>query len=216
MVRPTSVAARDDARRQSLLDELIPLFHAEGFLVFSLEDLARRLGCSKSTLYVVAPSKEQIIQATVRESFRRSTDAVERRVAAEPDRGRRISVYLDAIAEELAPAGPTYFADLDAYEPAREVYRNNVRLAAQRVKELVEASGRRRLDRAAPPASARSPGSCSRPSTAVPWRPTPASTTLPPSTSWPSSSTTPPAPPDPVSSSASCGEGWTAGGASGR
>ena len=64
--------------------------------------------------------------------------------------------------------------------------------------------------------SARSPGSCSRPSTAVPWRPTPASTTLPPSTSWPSSSTTPPAPPDPVSSSASCGEGWTAGGASGR
>ncbi len=146
MVRPTSVAARADARRPALLDELIPLFHAEGFLAFSLEDLARRLGCSKSTLYVVAPSKEQIIQATVRESFRRSTDAVERRVAAEPDRGRRISVYLDAIAEELAPAGPTYFADLDAYEPAREVYRNNVRLAAQRVKELVEASGRRRLD----------------------------------------------------------------------
>ncbi|MCR4514403.1 TetR/AcrR family transcriptional regulator [Aeromicrobium sp. 50.2.37] len=146
MVRPTSVAARDDARRAALLNELIPLFHAEGFLAFSLEDLARRLGCSKSTLYVVAASKEQIIQATVRESFRRSTEAVERRVAAEPDSGRRISVYLDAIAEELAPAGPTYFADLDAYEPARDVYRTNVRLAAQRVKELVEASGRRRLE----------------------------------------------------------------------
>lgn len=146
MARPTSVSARDDARRRAVLDQLIPLFYAEGFLAFSLEDLARRLGCSKSTLYVVAASKEQIIQTTVRESFRRATDAVERRVAEEPDAHRRIAVYLDAISAQLAPATPTYFADVDAYEPARDVYRHNVRLAAQRVKELVEASGQRRVD----------------------------------------------------------------------
>lgn len=146
MVRATSVSVREGARREALLDRLIPLFHAEGFLAFSLEDLARRLECSKSTLYVVAPSKEQIIQATVREAFRRSTEAVERRVALEPDAGRRIATYLDAISDELAPATSTYFADLDAFEPAREVYRTNVRLAAQRVRELVEASGRTQLD----------------------------------------------------------------------
>lgn len=146
MVRATSVSAKDDARRRTLLDRLIPLVHAEGFLAFSLEDLARRLGCSKSTLYVVAPSKEQIILATVREAFRRSTEAVERRVAAEPDPGRRIATYLHAVSDELAPASPTYFADLDAFEPAREIYRTNVRLAARRVRELVEASGRTQLD----------------------------------------------------------------------
>ena len=145
MARPTSVPSRDDVRRRAIIDELVPLFLAEGFLAFSLEDLARRLGRSKSTLYAVAASKEQIILATVREVFRRSTEAVEARVQAEPDPQRRIAVYLDAISDELSPASPTYFADIDAYEPAREVYRHNIRVAAQRVRDLVEESGQRRV-----------------------------------------------------------------------
>ncbi|EFQ82491.1 transcriptional regulator, TetR family [Aeromicrobium marinum DSM 15272] len=125
-------------RREELLDELVELFLAEGFLRFSVEDLARRLNCSKTTLYQVAPSKEQVILTVVRAAFRRSTDAVEAAVAATTDPVGRIAAYLDAISAELAPAGPQYYADLDTFVPAREIYRQNTRLAARRLQDLVQ------------------------------------------------------------------------------
>ena len=62
-------------------------------------------------------------------------------MAREPDPTRRISTYLESIAAELAPAGPAYFADLDAYAPAREIYRRNTAIAAGRVQDLVRAAG---------------------------------------------------------------------------
>jgi AcrR family transcriptional regulator len=120
-----------------VLTGLIDLFLAEGFGGFSVEDLAARLQCSKSTLYAVAPSKEQLITAVVRAFFRRSTDRVEARLADEREPAARISEYLDAIAGELGPASPAFYADLDAYAPAREIYERNTAIAARRVQELV-------------------------------------------------------------------------------
>lgn len=133
-------------RRDELLDALVDLYLAEGFLHLSIEDLARRLGCSKSTLYVVAPSKEQIVVAVVRAIFRRSTERVEAQVAAEPDPLARIGTYLRAIASELSPAAPAYFADLEAHGPAGEVYRRNTEIAAGRVQDLVREAGAQQVD----------------------------------------------------------------------
>lgn len=128
---------RHSTRRAEILDDLVQIFLAEGFLCFSLEDLAVRLQCSKSTLYVVAPSKEQLITAVVRAFFRRATDRVEETLETEHDPVERIGVYLEAISRELAPASSRFFADLDAFEPAREIYLNNTAIAAQRVQQLV-------------------------------------------------------------------------------
>src|SRR5213076_1897274 len=51
---------RPTARQRALLADLEALFLAEGFAAFTLDDLAGRLRCSKSTLYALAPSKEQL------------------------------------------------------------------------------------------------------------------------------------------------------------
>ena len=129
-------------RRDEVLDGLVAMFLADGFLDLGLDEIAARLHCSKSTLYAVAPSKEQLITTVTREFFRRSTDQVEQRLAAEPDPRRRIRAYLDAIAEALAPASPAFYADVNDFAPAREVYRRNTAIAARRVQELVtEAKG---------------------------------------------------------------------------
>jgi AcrR family transcriptional regulator len=130
-------ANRHSARRGELLHGLIEIFLAEGFAGFSVEDLTIRLQCSKSTLYAVAPSKEQLITAVVRAFFRRATERVEARLAAENDPTGRIGVYLDAIATELAPASAAFYADLDAFAPAREIYSQNTAIAARRVQDLV-------------------------------------------------------------------------------
>ncbi|GAA4129531.1 TetR/AcrR family transcriptional regulator [Nocardioides fonticola] len=133
---------RGAARRAELLDGLIEVMLREGFAGLSLDDLAARLQCSKSTLYAVAASKEQLIAAAVREFFRRATERVEARAAAEPDATERIRAYLDAIAAELAPATPTFLADVDAFAPTREIYDRNTSAAAARVADLVAAAAR--------------------------------------------------------------------------
>ncbi|MBC2864983.1 TetR/AcrR family transcriptional regulator [Streptomyces mexicanus] len=133
-------STRQSTRRAEILTGLVEIFLNEGFLDFSLEDLAVRLQCSKSTLYVVAPSKEQLIVAVVRAFFREATDRVEERVTTEPDPVKRIGVYLDAISRELAPASSKFFADLSSFAPAHEIYLHNTAIATRRVQELVAAA----------------------------------------------------------------------------
>jgi len=137
----TSASHRRGAvRRAELLDGLVVLFLSEGFLAFSVESLAHRLQCSKSTLYDVAPSKEQLITVVVRDFFRRATERVEQSLAAVPEPVGRIGAYLDAISAELAPASRQFFDDLEAFAPAREFYARNTDLAALRVQQLVAES----------------------------------------------------------------------------
>lgn len=124
-------------RRDKLAEELIDLFLAEGFLAFNIEQLAGRLRCSKSTLYLIAPSKEQIVVAVVRAFFRRATERVESRTQGSGEPSERIGSYLEAISAELKPASPTFFADLDFFAPAQEIYQQNTQIAAKRVQELV-------------------------------------------------------------------------------
>jgi AcrR family transcriptional regulator len=131
---------RPSARRAQILDGLVALFLADGFLEFSVEDLAERLQCSKSTLYAVAPSKEQLITAVVRAFFRGATERIEARLAVETDPVAGIRAYLEAISAELAPASAGFFADLDLFGPAGEIYAHNTAIAARRVQDLVQAA----------------------------------------------------------------------------
>jgi AcrR family transcriptional regulator len=132
-----SRTTRTQARREELLDQLVALVLAEGFAVVTLDELARRLHCSKSTLYGIAASKEQLVVAAVKRFFQRATAAVEGRVAGPADHREQISAYLLAVAEQLQPASPTFFADVAAFVPAREIYERNTRSAAARVQQLV-------------------------------------------------------------------------------
>jgi AcrR family transcriptional regulator len=134
-----SRTTRAQARREDLLDQLVELVLAEGFADVTLDELARRLHCSKSTLYGLAASKEQLVVAAVKRFFQRATAAVEERVAGPADHREQISAYLLAVAEQLQPASPAFFADVAAFAPAREIYERNTRSAAARVQQLVAA-----------------------------------------------------------------------------
>lgn len=131
-------ATRAARRREALVDRLMAVFLDRGFAELSVGDLAAVLRCSKSTLYSVAASREQIIVAVVRAFFRRATERVEDALGgAGPDPRERVGAYLRAISAELAPASPAFFADLDAFAPAREIYKRNTAFAVRRVQGLV-------------------------------------------------------------------------------
>jgi AcrR family transcriptional regulator len=138
----STAAAPDEAagltRRQAeLLDQLEQLFLAEGFGRFTLDDLAVRLRCSKSTLYALAESKEQLAHRVIKHFFRKTTVAVEAHTVTEQDPALRVTAYLTAVARALAPASPAFHRDLDSFTPGREVYERNTALAAERVRELI-------------------------------------------------------------------------------
>jgi AcrR family transcriptional regulator len=125
-------------RRDELLTELTVLFLAEGFARFSLAALAERLRCSKTTLYLVAPSKEQIVVATCRNYFRSAAARIEARVSSSRAPVERLRTYLAGVSEELEPASEAFYADLLGFAPAAEVYRENTLYAAGRVRALVD------------------------------------------------------------------------------
>jgi AcrR family transcriptional regulator len=134
------VRARPGGRAEQVLDGLIEIFLAEGFAHLGVAEMAQRLSCSKSTLYALAPSKEQIVTAAVRHFFRTATERVEATAARARTDEDRLLGYLQAIAKELTPAGPAFIRDVEGFEPAREIYRRNTEAAADRVRELVESA----------------------------------------------------------------------------
>lgn len=135
-------AVRGAERRAQLLDQLVELLLAEGFAHLTLDDIAGRLRCSKSTLYSLADSKEQLVRAATVHFFRGATESVESRLDGAVGARERIGAYLEAVGEQLRPASPRFMDDLAGNAAARDVYERNTRFAANRVQELITAGVR--------------------------------------------------------------------------
>jgi AcrR family transcriptional regulator len=125
------------ARQTALLAELVALFLAEGFARFTLDDLAGRMHCSKSTLYALAPSKEQLAVRVVGHFFKIAALRIEDRVAPLADARERIGEYLRGVTDELAPASKRFIADIAGFAPTRAIYQSNARAAADRIRTFI-------------------------------------------------------------------------------
>lgn len=137
VVIPGAAPTFGTARRTQLFDQLVALFLAEGFAQLTLDEIAARLRCSKSTLYTLAGSKDELVRAATVHFFRGAAENVEHRIAGVVGARERITGYLSAVGRELEAASGRFMADLAAFGPAREVYQTNTRIAARRVQELI-------------------------------------------------------------------------------
>jgi AcrR family transcriptional regulator len=57
---------RKDARPQEILDAALTVFAEKGFAAARMDDVARRAGVSKGTVYLYFPSKEELFKSLVR------------------------------------------------------------------------------------------------------------------------------------------------------
>jgi AcrR family transcriptional regulator len=62
-------------RVRRVLDEAEELFAQEGFLHFSTDELARRLRCSKRTIYAIAPGREKFFEAVIFRRIKKDEEA---------------------------------------------------------------------------------------------------------------------------------------------
>jgi AcrR family transcriptional regulator len=84
---------RKEARPDEIIDAALALFSEQGFAATKLEDVARRAGVSKGTLFVYFASKDELFRAVAR-----------RVLATHLDRLQTASADLDRPLAELVPA----------------------------------------------------------------------------------------------------------------
>jgi AcrR family transcriptional regulator len=137
LMRASSPRRRPTARQRALLAELEELFLAEGFAEFTLDELAGRMRCSKSTLYALAPSKEQLAVRVVAHFFKGAAELLEERTEGIDDARKIIGEYLAGISEYLNRASTAFMADIAQFAPARATYELNSRAAAGRIRAFI-------------------------------------------------------------------------------
>lgn len=125
---------RVEQRREELMRHML----VEGFAELTVADMATALGCSKRTLYEIAPSKEQLATSSVRLFFRRATEQVEAELRRVRSPERRVERYLESVAAALEPASRTFLYDMTSFAPTRELYEQNTLAASIRVRELID------------------------------------------------------------------------------
>lgn len=128
----------DHPRRERLLDDLEDIFLGEGFSTLTIDELCRRLSCSKTTLYIVASTREQIVQAVVRHFFAKATVAVEAQLDPEASPADRIVSYLAGVGAAMHRNSYAFYADMVTFAPTAEIYRMNSQAAAHRVQAMIE------------------------------------------------------------------------------
>ena len=65
---------RKEARPGEIVDAALEVFAEKGFAAAKLDDIARRAGISKATLYLYFETKEEIFRAVARAAVARSRD----------------------------------------------------------------------------------------------------------------------------------------------
>jgi AcrR family transcriptional regulator len=130
------------ARRVKLLAGLEEILLTEGFLGLSTDDFAARLRCSKSTLYRLAPSKEQLVLLVARHFFARAAERIEAAVADADGPTAKVATYLRSVGREMSRGSRTFHDQMAADPLTAELYRNNSHFAAARVRQLINEGAR--------------------------------------------------------------------------
>ena len=128
---------RPTARQRALLAELEELFLAKGFAAFTLDDLAAQLSCSKSTLYTLAASKEQLATLVVRRFFKGAARTIEQHIEGMTDAREVIATYLAGVSDQLRRPSAEFMRDIAAFAPARAEYESNSHAAAERISSFI-------------------------------------------------------------------------------
>lgn len=106
-------------RLRRVLDEAEELFSQEGFLHFSTEDLARRLRCSKRTIYAVAPGREKFFEAVIVQKVTKARDVTIAAIRSAPSVQAAVQDCIRASVEQAQNVSPIWLRDVRLFPAGR-------------------------------------------------------------------------------------------------
>lgn len=126
-------------RAQEVLALIEQILLREGFAGLTVGEIAERIGCSKRTIYELAPSKRELVTRIIDAFFRDIREAGTVAAAAETEPARQVYVYLQAGVNAASRLSAQAVADIDQWKPTRQLWQTHVRLRVQGLRELLEA-----------------------------------------------------------------------------
>ena len=130
---------RRSTRQEELLDALEAIVLREGFGGLTVGDLAKRLRCSRSTLYALAPSKEELFLTLEERLLSRVQANAQVCSERETDPTKRLMGYIAGAIESVRDVGTAYLAEVSAYAPARQLLAEFQRTTIGHLRGLIEA-----------------------------------------------------------------------------
>lgn len=108
-------AAIRSPRVARVVREAEELFLQEGFLDFNTEELARRLRCSKRTLYTIAPDRISFFEFIVSRHLHRLNENMLAAAEAAPDWMKAINAILEATIRTFGPRSTQFVRDITRF-----------------------------------------------------------------------------------------------------
>lgn len=124
-------------RQREVLDELEAIIVAEGFAHLTVGELARRLRCSRRTLYELAATKDELVLVVIDRRLRRTGAIAREQVAAADDPGDKIDAYL--IRSGLRPTSLRFADDVAADPAARRLFGDHYHFAITILADVLHA-----------------------------------------------------------------------------
>ncbi|APT82084.1 TetR/AcrR family transcriptional regulator [Corynebacterium ammoniagenes] len=125
-------------RQRELFNALLNDFLSEGFESFTIDNASKRYRCSKSTIYGLGTTRDEILARILvsyfKEISRRTTPEITSRTSFE----KAFIDYFDNIKEALSAASPKFMQDLASDPVARDIYGINTKAAIEIIHSLLE------------------------------------------------------------------------------
>jgi excisionase family DNA binding protein len=153
MLRPPRLgpsASELTARGRELLDQLEEIIVEEGFSSLTVEELAKRLRCSRSTLYDLAPSKDELVLVVVDRRLRRIGRIKQERLAEIEDPAEQLKMVIASKDLHVQVTSLRFMEDVARTPAVQRLIADHLRYGVAQLRDVIEAgitSGRfRRLD----------------------------------------------------------------------
>lgn len=126
------------ARLRRVVADLEAVMVGEGFLHLATDELARRLQCSKATLYRLAPSREEVFEVVIGLWLARIRDAGWHALEKETSWRGRLTAYLTTGLQSRHAASPEFIRDISSFPAGfRQVHQHQSR-REEGLRQLIE------------------------------------------------------------------------------
>ncbi|MEL4358215.1 MULTISPECIES: TetR/AcrR family transcriptional regulator [unclassified Luteococcus] len=125
-------------RQRELFDALLTTFLQEGFAHFTMDQAAARFHCSKSTMYALGRTADDVLRRVLVSFFREVARRTDLALTSQRSAARALQAYFEAMGAALEPASATFMRDVATHPATRGIYDTNTHHATQKIRQLIE------------------------------------------------------------------------------
>ena len=125
-------------RQREFFNSLLRDFLEEGFESFTIDNASKRYHCSKSTIYGLGTTRDEILSRILVSYFKEVTRRTTPDLASTKSYRDAFVEYFDNIKDSLSAASPKFMQDLASDPVAHDIYTVNTQAATRIIHNLLE------------------------------------------------------------------------------